>query len=181
MDYLLAAFSHLTPAFRQKSVDQMQLEEAEKAIVKELAAGWGKTKTVELLKGLSEKYGQAAPKAVGKFIAESTKEDWAATGEREAHEGTEITDFIRLLWEPLAEQGFVYTSETKGTEVAFHVTKCPLFDLAEMTGLHDWLYQLACSTDFYMASSFSPKINFTRTKTLMEGCDYCNHCYNYKR
>ncbi len=181
MDYVLAAFSYLTPAFQQKSVDQMPLSEAEKAIVKELVAGWGKTRTVDLLKGLSEKYGQAAPEAVGKFVAESTKQDYAAIGARVAHEGTEIEDFIQVLWGPLAEQGFVYTSETRGTDMEFHVTKCPLHSLAEMTGLHDWLFQLACATDFYSATSFSPKINFTRTKTLMEGCDCCNHCYSYKK
>ncbi len=180
MDYLLEAFSYLTPAFEQKSVDLMPLEETEKAIVKELIAGWGKINTEELLKGMSEKYGKAALEAVGKFIAESTKEDWAAAGAREAHEGTELQDFIRVLWGPLAEQGFVYTSETKGANMEFHVTKCPLHDLAEKTGLNDWLYQLACATDFYSSTSFSPKINFSRAKTLMEGCDCCNHCYTYK-
>lgn len=181
MDYILAAFSYLTPAFQQKSVEQMPLEEEEKVIVKEFAAGWGKTDTVELLKGLSEKYGQAAPKAVGRFVAESTKQDYSAAGASEAHEGTEIEDFIRVLWGPLADLGFVYTSKTDGTDKVFHVTKCPLHDLAVMTGLNDWLYQLACNTDFYSAPAFSSKINFSRSKTLMEGCDCCNHSYSYKR
>ncbi len=181
MDQLLMSFSYLTPMFEQKSVDRMPLEESEKAIVREIIADWGKTDTEELLKGMSEKYGEAAPKAVGKFIAEGVKEDWVATGKREAHEGTELQDFIRLLWGPLKEQGFVYTSETRGEDTEFHVTKCPLYDLAEKTGLYDWLYQFACATDFYSSVSFSPKIRFTRSKTLMEGCDHCNHCYSYNR
>lgn len=180
MDHLLMAFSYLTPTFQQKPVDQMPLEEEEKVIVKELIAGWGKTDTAELMKGLSEKYGEAAPKAVGKYVVESTKQDYTAIGARESHEGTEIEDFIRVLWGPLPELGFEFTSKTNGTDVEFHVTKCPLHNLAEMTGLHDWIFQLACATDYYSATSFSPRINFSRSKTLIEGCDCCNHSYSYK-
>ena len=99
--------------------------------------------------------------------------------ETEAHEGTEIEDFIRVLWDPLKAQGFEYTAQRESGSAEFRVTRCPVHALAEKTGMHDWLYHLACATDYYTTPAFSSKIHFTRTKTLMQGHDGCNHRYSY--
>ena len=44
----------------------------------------------------------------------------------------------------------------------------------------DWLYHHTCSADEAMVSGFNPKIGFRRTKTLMQGDDYCDHYYYMK-
>lgn len=179
-DQLLKLFSWLTPVFQHPSIAELPLDDTERLVVNQIRSKWGNTDTADLLKELSKKYGDLAIIAVGKVITSRIREDWAATGINEAHEGTEITDFIHLLWEPLSKEGFEFNYETSGSNVAFCVTNCPVHNLAESTGLHKWLYQLACATDFHSACSFSPKIEFTRTKTLMEGHDHCNHTYSYK-
>jgi hypothetical protein len=58
------------------------------------------------------------------------------------------------------------------------VTKCPVHDLARKTGLRRWLYHLACATDFYSTPAFSPRIRFSRTKTLILDEEPCDHSYS---
>ena len=160
--------------------DTFNARSKEYAILAELKEGWGKRDTVELLKGLTTEHGDAAGKAVERFLELNIRRDWAEIGKTEAHEGTEIEDFIRVLWDPLEAQGFEYTIQREGDGTAeLRVTRCPVFELAKKTGMHDWLYHLACATDYYTTPSFSSKIHFSRTKTLMQGHDCCNHHYSY--
>ena len=41
-------------------------------------------------------------------------------------------------------------------------------------------YCSVCNGDFAMAKAFHSKIKLTRTKTLMQGNDYCDHCYTWE-
>jgi len=68
----------------------------------------------------------------------------------------------------------------KRDTVSFYTTKCPIFDLAERTGMHQWLYHLSCSTDIHVPDAFCERIGFERTQTLMQGNKCCNHRYYYK-
>ena len=45
--------------------------------------------------------------------------------------------------------------------------------------MHDWFYHFSCALDYYTTPAFSSKIHFTRTKTLLQGDDCCNHRYSY--
>ncbi len=159
--------------------DTFDAHSEEYAILAQLKEGWGRRDTAGLLEGLTTEHGDRAGKAVEKFLELNIRRDWTEIGKAEAHEGTEIEDFIRVLWDPLEAQGFVYTVKRKSGSAEFRVTRCPVFELAQKTGKHDWLYHLACATDYYTTPSFSSKIHFTRTKTLMQGHDCCNHRYSY--
>ena len=87
----------------------------EYAILTDFKNGWGKRDTAGLLSELTERHGAAAGAAVEKFLALNIARDWKAIGEKEAHAGTEIDDFIRVLWQPLAEGGeFDFTMERTG-------------------------------------------------------------------
>jgi predicted ArsR family transcriptional regulator len=176
-DALLEMFSWLTTLLADPSIGEIQLEPVERAILEKFRRGWGTTDTAGLLRSLSLEYGEGAGKTIEKVLAKRIKKDWGEIGAREAHPGTEIADFIRILWEPLERQGFVFIQKRDGRNVEFCVTKCPVKDLAEQTGLHQWLYHLACATDLYSTTAFSSKIEFRRTKTLMEGRECCNHTY----
>jgi hypothetical protein len=59
-------------------------------------------------------------------------------------------------------------------------TKCPAYEMAKDMNATEWLYHHICSIDEYVVSGFNPKIGFTRTKTLMQGDDYCDHYYYMK-
>lgn len=139
--------------------------------------GWGAGDTADLLRELSAAYGEKAGQAIEDYFAACLRQNWAQIGKRESHAGAEIEDFIRVLWEPLREDGFEFTIERTPGTAELRVTRCPLADLAERTGLHDWVYHLACATDFYTTPAFSPGIEFTRTKTLVQGHNCCNHRY----
>ncbi len=153
----------------------------EYAILSDFKNGWGKRGTAGMLTELTGRYGAAAGAVVEKFLAHNIARDWKATGEKEAHPGTEIDDFIRVLWQPLKEGGeFEYRMERTGGRTVFCVTRCPIYDLAKKTGQRQWLYHLACSTDFYTTPAFHPGIEFSRTKTLIVDDEPCNHTYRYK-
>jgi predicted ArsR family transcriptional regulator len=151
------------------------------SIVTAFKSEWGKRDTPALLKDLDARYGEAAGEAVEEYIRRNILLDWPEVGKKAAHEGTEIEDFIRILWGPLPEQGFGFSVSRAADRVTFCVTKCPIHALAQQTGMHEWLYRLACSTDFHTAGAFSARIGFERTKTLMQGHDCCNHQYFYTR
>ncbi|TFH07921.1 MAG: hypothetical protein E4H14_07485 [Candidatus Thorarchaeota archaeon] len=51
------------------------------------------------------------------------------------------------------------------------------FIIIRLKPSRDWGYSLYCVDDEYMVMGFNPKMEFTRSKTLMEGHDCCNHCY----
>jgi predicted ArsR family transcriptional regulator len=179
-DEFLHYFGWITELLKRPIPDYFKHGSEEYAIIERIKNGWGTQDTAELLKGLTAQYGDKAGDAMQKYLEINIIKDWAETGKMEAHEGTEIEDFIHLLWDPLKEQGFEYTMTRENGRVKACVTKCPIQLLAEKTGLHDWLYHLACSTDLYMSPAFSPKTGFTRTKELMKGDDHCNHEYYYR-
>ncbi|MBN2371420.1 MAG: L-2-amino-thiazoline-4-carboxylic acid hydrolase [Vicinamibacteria bacterium] len=47
--------------------------------------------------------------------------------------------------------------------------------------MHDWLHRLACPTDFCSMPAFSSKIDFKRTKTLIQGHGCCDHRLTARR
>ena len=179
-DPILKLFGWLTPMMQRDASTYFAAGTLDRTILDEFQQGWGKTDTVEFLKGLTCKYGPQAGITMEKYLSMCIQEDWAELGREEAHPGTEIDDFIRILWEPLRTQGFEFTSEKAGNTVTFAISRCPVYELAEATQLHQWLYHLACATDFYTSCAFSSRIVFKRTKTLMEGHGGCNHMYSYK-
>ena len=176
-DRFLHLFAWLAPVLERASAEELPIDQAERAVLDEFTSGWGKVDTAGLLKKLSQKYGEMAAQTIEKVLAHYIKRDWAETGTREAHPGTEIADFIRILWEPLKNEGFSFKFETVDGATIFAVTKCPVYELAISTGLTEWCYHLACATDFYSTCAFSSKIGFNRTKTLMQGDECCNHTY----
>jgi predicted ArsR family transcriptional regulator len=181
-DAFLQCFGWVTELLEKRPAsDFFDSSSEEYAIVEKLRAGWGKRDTAELLRELDDEYGERAGQAVEAYLERNVYMDWAETGRREAHEGKEIDDFIRLLWEPLKSMGFEYSVADESGRTTFCVSRCPVFELAQKTGMHRWLYHLACSTDFHSSRGFSPRLGFDRTKTLMQGDDCCNHQYYYKK
>ena len=179
-DEFLFYFGWITDLLDQYPIDGVfPPATPEYAILTEFKNGWGSRDTTSHLRDLSAAYGEGAGQAVEEYIASCVRRNWTEIGRREAREGTEIEDFIRLLWEPLLDQGFHYTTRMESGRTVFKVTKCPVYDLAVRTGLSDWFYHLACASDYHTPGAFCPAIGFARTKTLMQGDAYCDHQYFY--
>lgn len=152
----------------------------EQAIIDRLRDGWGTRDTAGLLRELTAEHGDLAGRTVDKFLEIHIRRDWAQLGKEKARPGTEIDDFVHLLWDPLRAMGFEYAVEKDARSTRFRVSKCPVRELAEKTGLHEWCYHMACATDFFSTPAFSERIEFTRTRTLMQGHDCCDHAYRYR-
>jgi predicted ArsR family transcriptional regulator len=145
------------------------------AIQKELADRWPHENRLALLKDTAAKYGEEPMLAViDKIIWENGKEDWRQVG---AEKGNSFENFMKILWEPLKDVGFEYSLEKQGNRTRFKVTKCPLFDLAKKLGAEKWMYHLLCLTDEPAITGFNSSIKFARSRTLMQGCPDCDHCY----
>jgi len=61
--------------------------------------------------------------------------------------------------------------------VAVKYTECICATVFREANASDIGYAAICHGDFAVAQAFNPKIKLTRTKTLMQGNDCCNHRY----
>jgi len=41
-------------------------------------------------------------------------------------------------------------------------------------------YKICCDADYAMAKAFHPNVKLTRDKTIMQGDECCNHCYEWE-
>jgi hypothetical protein len=68
------------------------------------------------------------------------------------------------------------------TEVRFAVKikRCKYADFYNAKGFPEIGYAMHCAMDSGEAQAYWPGIIFKRTKTLMQGDEYCDHCYQVK-
>ncbi|GAG78493.1 unnamed protein product [marine sediment metagenome] len=62
-------------------------------------------------------------------------------------------------------------------ELFFDVSYCGYAEIYEKLGVKKLGCTLSCIRDFYFLEGFNPRITLKRTKTIMEGDDYCNFRY----
>jgi len=74
---------------------------------------------------------------------------------------------------------WTFTEETP-KKLSYHITECLWAETFKKMNATDLGYMLSCRPDFATARAYHPKIRLKRTKTLMQGDDYCNHAYCWK-
>jgi predicted ArsR family transcriptional regulator len=137
------------------------------------------TGMAELIRGLHEKFGDEVYKTVAKLNGDKAFNEWKGIAEKNGNNS--IDELIKLLWEPLKNEGFQYeVVEKNEAGVQLKCTYCPIVDLAKHFGITKEGLHMFCQNDFYIAEGFNPKIGLKRTKTLMEGHDCCDHFYYVK-
>jgi len=151
-------------------------EEMEKQIQK-MREGYFQQR-VEMLNALMERFGPEVKDIVRKFVIEDSKKTWAKIAEKEG--SNDIPAFLRTLWEPV-KGPFEFSSEKKDKGIQMKITRCPFADMAIALGEEDWGFEFYCMSDYGMVEGFNPKIKFSRSKTLMEGHDCCDHFYKMKK
>jgi hypothetical protein len=131
-----------------------------------------------VLNALKERLGPV----VADIVTETHAREAAKPFLKKAHENNlnTIDDLIGLLWEPLRVHGYEFTVEYQEGNIQINCTSCPLATLYRQMEGSDWGYQLYCAADAHLVSEFNENIGFRRTKTLMEGDDYCDHFYYMK-
>ncbi len=70
--------------------------------------------------------------------------------------------------------------EQSPTRYAFNVTRCRYAEMYKELGIPDLGVLLSCGRDLALIEGFNPKIQFTRTKTIMEGAPFCDFRYEMK-
>ena len=174
-DYIAEQISWLDGILTHPENPNLFQDENQSVIQRELANRWVKENRLELLNDLSDKFGEEKVFAViDKIIYANCRRDWERVGRER---GNSLDNFLKILWEPLRDSGFEYSFETEGNKTKFCVTKCAIYDLAKKIGAEKWLYHLVCLTDEPTIIGFNNKIEFGRTKTLMQGYPDCDHCY----
>ncbi|MFX0052543.1 MAG: L-2-amino-thiazoline-4-carboxylic acid hydrolase [Candidatus Hermodarchaeota archaeon] len=108
------------------------------------------------------------------LIAENTR---SALSKFSSQKGlSSLDDLISFLWEQWTE-GECTIERTK-TAVQIYCTKCPIADVYQSINKEKYGLLFHCSEDPYIVEGYNPKIKFKRTKTLMNGDDYCDHFYS---
>ncbi len=129
----------------------------------------------DLLDKWEEDFGTKYQKIVDELIANAACQYWRSIS---AREGTTIDDLMRTQWEPWTEGEFTIEKTEDGVQI--HCTKCPMADSYRAIGRVDYGVQFHCNEDEHIVAGYNPRIVFTRTKTLMEGDDCCDHRYSLR-
>jgi len=83
------------------------------------------------------------------------------------------------LWmktQPVQRNALVYdVVEESSTTFEIHVSQCLWAKTFRAQDAADIGYATICHADFAATTTFHPKLKLTRTKTLMQGDDCCNH------
>ena len=134
---------------------------------------------VKIMNVLAEKIGR------DKFITmlkEASAEATAAEGKQLASSLPKngLAEYVSILKKPDYFWKHALTFEiVEDTPTTFEgkVTECIWAKTFRDFKAPDIGYAMICHPDFAMASAYNPKLKLTRTKTLMQGHDCCNHRY----
>lgn len=89
--------------------------------------------------------------------------------------------FLGLLNAPSFQNGLKYNIVVDSDkELKLKVTKCLWSKVFNDLNKPEIGYCAVCHADFVVAETFHPKIKLTRTKTLMQGNDQCDHTYTWE-
>ena len=75
----------------------------------------------------------------------------------------------------------VETIEQTDEVFSFNVTRCRYAELYEKLGITELGTSLSCARDFALIKGFNPNITLERTRTLMEGADFCDFRYRLNK
>lgn len=128
------------------------------------------------LSALEEQLGPDVSRILLQTRADSIVAEWQQIA-RDT-DRNDIQGLLDTLWTWVKEIGFEYSYEwLDENSLLMHVTKCPIAEMAKSIDQADWGFKCYCCDDESIVKGFNPDIKFTRTKTLMEGHECCDHMY----
>ena len=102
-------------------------------------------------------------------------------GRKAIKDFSDFKAFMKKLHEnPFASHLFTITyPRDTDTEIEFHTTECLLAKVFQDRKAADLGYVMICKSDFITTPKYCPNVHLKRTKTLMQGDDYCDTTYCY--
>ncbi len=94
----------------------------------------------------------------------------------EKYGGNSFKELIRMVSEVWAEEGaleFSVLEETSQT-LRFDVTRCQYAELYERLGVKEFGDCLSCNRDASLIRAFNPRMQLSRTQTIMQGASSCD-------
>jgi hypothetical protein len=112
---------------------------------------------------------------------EVIREDAILSGKTLAEEysGNSMAELSKIAKEVWAKDDALKIKMVRETEkeLFFDVSYCGYAETYDKLGVKKLGCILSCIRDFYFLEGFNPRITLKRTKTIMEGSDYCNFRY----
>jgi hypothetical protein len=96
-------------------------------------------------------------------------------------ERRDLSTVMEVLWDQIGDIIEFEVEEQSDEHLRIRVTKCLFADEMRRLGVADAGFAFYCAYDDGFCEGLNPAIRFTRTKTLMEGDDICNHTYELRR
>lgn len=165
----------MTPEEKQARIEQTIFGDSLSADAMERELRLFKEFRDHLILTLGEEQGAAV---FASFIFNRTEQGWRETTEL-CIDDTSLQGFVNLFWGPM-HKSLKFDEHWEGEDkVSFKVKHCTVCEACKKAGLTDIGYHVYCMTDPAVVSGINPDIKFSRTHTLMQGDDYCDHCYHY--
>ena len=134
-----------------------------------------------ILNSLRKEIGkEKAEKIVFDALRPYVRETYKKIGERKSGNSYEkwvqVWDEIRPRIGANVERDYL-KNDTTGR--VYNVTRCRFAEYFNEINEPDLGMILMCDFDYYIAEIGEPVVQLTRTKTIMEGANYCDFCYHF--
>lgn len=127
-----------------------------------------------LIKAFIEEFGRDKALAVVNRVIRSLAQE---SGARLAKQmgGNSVADFAKGLNAWAAGDAYeMEVLELSDHKYFFIMKRCRYADMYKELGMADLGVVLSCGRDFELVEGFNPRMKLVRTKTIMEGHDYCD-------
>ena len=140
------------------------------------------TEQLEILKKLKERFGEEVIEIASSARLAVHKKWMEKLSKRKSGRPSEIFKHSAFSVTSAEENLLEYeVLEDSDGKFAVKITKCKYADFYIEKGEQGIGYVMHCALDFGETEAFSSDIILKRTKTLMQGDNYCNHCYEFKK
>jgi hypothetical protein len=93
--------------------------------------------------------------------------------------GNTLSDFRRYICENWAQDNAILIHDLEETDrrLSFRVVRCRYAELYDEMATKDLGFCLSCSRDASFARGFNPRLELTRTQTIMQGAPCCDFLF----
>jgi predicted ArsR family transcriptional regulator len=130
---------------------------------------------IAMLNAMKEKFGDNVIELAQEVFCDHSFKPYLSIIEK--NEDRSVDKIVEILWLPLKQMGFNFSIKKLDKGIQVTCTKCPWAMLYKACNGEEWGYNLVCKADSEFVNLFNSDIKFERTRTLMQGHDYCNHTY----
>ena len=131
----------------------------------------------EMVNALGE---ESARRILGRAIRRNAIEQGRSLAEG-SHAPTGIAEFARLLERWTANDALrLEVLEQSEERFDFDVTRCRYAEMYREMGLGGIGHLLSCNRDGALCEGYDPRLELTRTQTIMQGASRCNFRYRWR-